>query len=146
MKTNTYLTFKLGQELFAVNVDNVLEVLERQLITPVPDAPKNLVGIINFRGEILPVLNTHLKFNLAVEDNEELERLLIVFEIGQDENKYSVAATADAVKDVIEVADEQIKPVPENGISYDSKFLTGIINYDNQFVMLLNTIKTFTLK
>ncbi|HOT15655.1 MAG TPA: chemotaxis protein CheW [Bacteroidales bacterium] len=144
MKANTYLTFKLGQELFAVNVDNVLEVLERQLITPVPDAPKNLLGIINFRGEILPVLNTHLKFNLTVEDNEELERLLIVFEIGQDENKYSVAATADAVKDVIEVANEQIKPVPENGISYDSKYLTGITNYNNQFVMLLNTIKAFS--
>jgi purine-binding chemotaxis protein CheW len=145
MENETYLTFKLGQELFAVNVANVLEVLEKQPITAVPRAPQHILGIINFRGNILPVVNTRLKFNLAAA-NLDIENILIVFEIkNTDDTIYSIAATADAVKNVIEIAPNEIKPIPEMGISYDARFIKGAIRRDENFILILETEKVFSI-
>lgn len=143
MEKETYLTFVLGQELFAVNVKNVLEVLEQQQITRVPKAPDHILGIINFRGEILPVVNTHHKFNLFVEE-EMLKNYVIVYDIGQGDNHFTIAATADGVKDVIEISPDEIKPVPEMGISYDSRFMAGVIRRNELFILLINPEKVFS--
>lgn len=144
MKLETYLTFKLGQEFFAVNVANVLEVLEKQHITKVVRAPEHILGIINFRGNILPVIDTRQKFNLSFTDIDS-DYILIVFEMGSDENHFSVAATADAVKDVIEISPEEIKPVPDMGMSYEAQFIRGTIQYQGNFVLILETEKIFLL-
>lgn len=144
MEKETYLTFKMGQEFFAVNVANVLEVLEKQEITPVPNAPEHILGIINFRGNILPVVDTRHKFNLSASDND-LNYILIVFEMGSDENRFSVTATADAVKDVIEINPDEIKPVPEMGMSYDTQFIRGVIRHQENFILILETEKVFSI-
>lgn len=143
MKKETYLTFTLDKEVFAVNVVNVLEVLEQQLITTVPKAPEFILGIINFRGQILPVINTRKKFNLLVDD-ESLKTFVIVFESTVDEEKQLVAATADAVNDVIEISPDEIKSLPELGLNYDARFINGVIRLDNKFILLLNSEKVFS--
>lgn len=143
MEKETYLTFKLGQEYFAINVANVLEVLERQQITPVPRAPEHILGIINFRGNILPVVDTRQRFNL--HDSEvHLNSILIVFEMGSVEDHYSIAATADAVKDVIEISQDEIKPIPEIGLKYDAHFIRGVIRRDENFILILDTEVVFS--
>lgn len=144
MEKSTFLTFVLGQELFAVNVLNVLEVLEQQQITPVPQTPPHIQGIINFRGEILPVVDTRYKFNLPAKADAQ-RNFVIVYVLGEEEQKVSIAATADAVKDVIEISPEEIKPVPEMGITYDSQYIAGVIKRDEAFIMLLNTEKVFSI-
>lgn len=144
MEKETYLTFVLGQELFAVNVVHVLEVLEQQHITSVPRAPEHIMGIINFRGEILPVVNTRLKFKLANKE-DYYKNYVIVFDIEKEEQRFSIAATADAVKDVIEISSDEIKPVPEMGISYDTQFIAGAIRRNETFILLLNIEKVFML-
>ncbi len=144
MERETFLTFVLGKEIFAVNVVYVLEVLEQQQITQVPKTPEHIMGIINFRGEILPVVNTRRKFKLPDKD-ESLKNYVIVYEIGTDEQKFSVAATADAVKDVIEINHDEIKPVPEMGINYDAKYLAGVIRRNEAFIMLLDVAKVFSI-
>jgi purine-binding chemotaxis protein CheW len=144
MEKETYLTFKLGQEFFAVSVANVLEVLEKQRITPVPRAPEHILGIINFRGNILPVVDTRQKFNLS-GSSADLDCILIVFEMGTEENRFSIAATADAVKDVIEISQDEIKPIPEMGLSYDSHFIRGAIRRQENFILILETDKVFSL-
>lgn len=143
MEKETFLTFLLGQELFAVNVKKVLEVLEKQHITKVPQTPGHILGILNFRGEILPVIDTRVKFNLeshAIDD----KNFVIVYDISTASNKYIIAATADAVKDVIEISDTEIKPVPEMGINYDSKFISGAVRRDNDFILILDIEKVFS--
>ncbi|HNX67715.1 MAG TPA: chemotaxis protein CheW [Bacteroidales bacterium] len=145
MEKETYLTFILGQECFAVNVSNVLEVLEKQQITQVPNAPGHLLGIINFRGVILPVVNMHKRFGISAVTPEEMSSFLIVFEIGDDESKITIAATADAVKDVIDINPEEIKPLPEMGISYDAQFIQGAIRRDSGFILILKTEKIFSI-
>jgi purine-binding chemotaxis protein CheW len=144
MEKETYLTFKLGQEFFAVSVANVLEVLEKQQITPVPRAPEHILGIINFRGNILPVVDTREKFNLSASETD-LNCILIVFEMGTDENHFSIAATADAVKDVIEISRDEIKPIPEMGLRYDTQFIRGAVRREESFILLLETDKVFSL-
>ena len=144
MEKETYLTFKLGQEFFAVSVANVLEVLEKQQITLVPRAPEHILGIINFRGNILPVVDTRQKFNLSGSESD-LNCILIVFEMGSVENRFSIAATADAVKDVIEISQDEIKPIPEMGLSYDAQFIRGAIRRQENFVLILETEKVFSL-
>ena len=144
MEKSTYLTFVLGKELFAVNVVNVLEVLEQQQITRVPKAPEHILGIINFRGDILPVVNTQHKFNLPTID-EESKNYIIVFDLTKNNVRYTVAATADGVKDVIEIDPIEIKPVPEMGINYDSRYMAGVIRRNDTFILLIHPDKVFSI-
>jgi purine-binding chemotaxis protein CheW len=144
MEKSTYLTFVLGKEYFAVCVDEVLEVLQHQQITSVPKTPDHILGIINFRGDILPVVDTRIKFNLSTQD-ESKRSIIIVFDIAGDDQRVQIAATADAVKDVIEIDKDEIKPVPEMGISYNSKFISGAIRRNDAFIMMLNIDKVFSI-
>lgn len=142
MGNGTYLTFLIGSEFFAVNVTMVLEVLQHQNITHIPKAPEQILGIINFRGEVLPVVDTRLKFNLHEE--EHTNKIVIVYEVEVDGVKRLIAATADSVKDVIEIDQADVKPVPEMGISYNSNYLSGVILRDGIFILLLNVEKIFS--
>jgi purine-binding chemotaxis protein CheW len=143
MEKKTYLTFKLRQEFFAVDVANVLEVLERQQITLVPRAPEHILGIINFRGKILPVIDTLQKFSLS-DSKAHLNSVLIVFEMESVKNQFSIAATADAVNDVIEISQDEIKPIPEIGLRYNAQFIRGVIKRDENFILILDTEKVFS--
>ncbi len=139
---NTYLIFMLRKELFAVSVSNVLEVLQKQHITKVPKTSKHVLGIINFRGDILPVINTQKKLNMD-EDNIK-KQIVIVFEIGENTNKKIIAATSDAVKDVIEIKDDEIKSVPELGLAYDAELIKGTVQRNDNFILMLDIKNLFS--
>jgi len=143
MEKETYLTFLMDKDLFAVNVINVLEVLEQQQITRVPKAPEYIMGITNFRGEILPVFSTRHKFNLPIKE-EMGKQYVIVYDISQGEQNKLVSATADGVKDVIEIGADEIKPVPEMGLNYDSRFISGVIEKNGRFILMIKPEKLFT--
>ncbi len=80
--TSTYLSFIVCDELFAVNVTNVIEVLQKQRITHVPNAPEHIKGIINFRGEVVPVFESRNKFNLPPRSDES-SYVVIVFDLSK---------------------------------------------------------------
>ena len=140
---NTYLVFSIERQKFAVSVTMVLEVLQKQLITHIPAAPAHLLGIINFRGEILPVYNTRQKFNYSVSTNEN-SGFIIVFDFIKNDEKFTVAAEVDTVSDVIEIADQQIIEVPDLGLSFESNFIKGALKQNNDIILLLNIEKVFT--
>ncbi len=144
MVKQTYLTFQIGKEQFAVNVQCVLEVLEQQNITPVPKSPKHILGIINFRGQILPVMNMHQKFEIQHDFKEKY--YIIIFEIPYKDKKISIAGTADFVRDVIEMSENEIQDVPDMGINYDSKYIVGAIKIKENFVLVLNSEKIFSIE
>lgn len=144
MEKQTFLTFQLGQEYFAVNVCKVLEVLEKQHITKVPQVPQHILGIINFRGNILPVVDMRLKFNLSAHNGEE-KNFVIVYDISNQDNQFIIAATSDSVKDVIEISEMEIKPVPEMGIKYNSKYIIGAVRRDDTFILLLDIEKVLSI-
>jgi purine-binding chemotaxis protein CheW len=138
-----YLSFRLSKELFAVNAFKVLEVLEQQTITEIPQTPDYVLGVINFRGEILPVFDTRKKFNMP-DKLENQKFVIIVLDLNINGQQVFIGTTADGVKDVIEIDEKEIKAVPEVGSSFNIEFMDGIIYRDNGFIMLLNVDKIFS--
>ncbi len=145
MGRETYLIFMLDNDLFAVNVDNVLEVLEQQQISRVPKAPESILGITNFRGQILPVVNTRFKFNIQSE-NLSNKNYVIVYEITKNDQRFIVSATADGVKDVIEIDTDEIMPVPEMGLNYDVRFISGVIHQNETYILVIKPDRLFNVE
>ncbi|HAN78585.1 MAG TPA: chemotaxis protein CheW [Bacteroidales bacterium] len=138
----TYLTFVLNKELFAVDVSFVLEVLQNVSITEVPKTPEYIKGIANFRGEIIPVVNTFKKFNL--NENSVNERNVIVMEVNVNGKQMKIGTTASGVRDVVTFDDKDIVPIPEIGAGYNIQFLQGAVKLDNRFVLVLNVNEIFS--
>lgn len=140
---NTYLSFIIGDELYAVNVSKVLEVLEKQNISRVPNAPHYIKGIVNFRGDIVPVFETRDKFNLPTRKEGDTY-VIIVLDLSQNAEAFRIGAIVDRVKDVLEIDDSEIKAVPTMSKEFNSKFLQGIYKLNNNFILLLDVEKVFT--
>ncbi len=140
---NVFLSFRLGKETFAVSVKKVLEVLQQQHITEVPDVPPYIKGVINFRGDILPICDARIKFNLPVQSNDE-KSVVIVLDLQNNDRTIRIGAIADGVKDVISIEETDIRPVPEMGLKYNAEYLSGMIKSGDTFIMVLNVDKVFT--
>ena len=138
----SYLSFLLDKGIFAINVSNVLEVLEKQPVTMVPDAPKYIIGVLNFRGEILPVIDMRLKFNMASSSLDKF--VIIVLELEINGKSQLFGAIVDSVADVMEINNNEIKSVPEMGSSYNPEYITGMIKSEKGFIMILNIDKVFS--
>jgi purine-binding chemotaxis protein CheW len=138
----TYLSFTICGENFAVNVNKVLEVLQNEHITPVPNAPPFISGIINFRGEVVPVFDTRVRFNFAKRDAQSYN--IIVIDISEGNSVHRLGAIVDKVDNVISLNDEEIKPVPPMSQDFNTDFLHGIIKLGKSFTMLLNVEKVFS--
>ena len=144
-RKNAFLLFDLAGEQFAVSVQKALEVLDYQKITKVPNTPDYLTGVINFRGEILPVLNTKLKLKISNFDNIS-EAVIIVLNIEYEKKKIIVGALADAVKDVVEIGEDQIKPLPDLGSNFNKEFILGVYKSLDNFFMILDIDKVFSIE
>jgi purine-binding chemotaxis protein CheW len=140
---NTYLSFMVCDELFAVNVAKVLEVLQKQHITKVPNVPSYIKGIINFRGEVVPVFESRTKFNLPDRDETEAY-VIIVLDLSTETEIFRIGAVVDRVKDVINIEESEIKAVPAMSKEFNSDFLQGIHKLNNQFILLLDVEKVFS--
>lgn len=139
----TYLSFTICGDHYAVNVTKVLEVLQEEQITPVPNAPDYILGIINFRGDVVPVFETRVRFNLPQRDMTK-EYNIIVIDISDGPEMFRLGAVVDKVKDVIAIDDADIKPVPTMTKEFNTDFLQGIYKLGNEFIMLLNVEKVFS--
>jgi purine-binding chemotaxis protein CheW len=132
-----YLSFKLGEELFAADVAKVLEILEVPKITRVPKSPDYMRGVINLRGSVLPVIDTRIKFSLPAAP-DTVDTCIIVLSIQMDNDTLVLGALVDAVQEVLEIGKEEIKPAPSIGNKYKSEFIEGMVKLNEQFIMILN--------
>ena len=139
----TYLSFTICGDHYAVNVSKVLEVLQEEYITPVPNAPTYIGGIINFRGDVVPIFETRMRFNLPERDKNDLYNI-IVLDVSDGSDTYRLGGIVDKVKDVINIDDADIKPVPPMSKEFNTDFLQGIYKLDKEFIMLLNVEKVFS--
>jgi len=141
---NSYLSFILDNELFAIEVKSVLEVLEMQKITRVPQTPSHIKGVTNFRGEILPVIDSRIKFNMPIVTIQS-NFVIIVLDLQYKGKPMLLGAVVDSVSDVLEIAPEQIKPVPEMGSKYNTDYLEGMYKLNDDFIMILKVEKVFSV-
>jgi purine-binding chemotaxis protein CheW len=140
--TNSYLTFQLHNERFAVHVSKVLNILELVPITKVPKSPEYLKGVINLRGSVLGVMDIKMKFDFPITDYTK-ETSILVLQVIIDDDITDVGAIVDSVHDVIEVDEKQILPPLSVGIKFKSDFVTGVIKHNEQFIMVLDMDKLF---
>lgn len=132
-----YLTVALVDDIFALRVDRVHEVLDPPPMTLVPNAPDHAPGLINVRGNVVPLVDLRTRLRMARAENTETTRV-IVSEVGRGEDAFAVGVRTDAVFEVIHVRDDEIEPIPEHGTRWPERFLSGVVKRDNRFVVLLD--------
>jgi purine-binding chemotaxis protein CheW len=143
IEVRPYLTFTLDEELFAVDVAKVREVLDYTVITKIPRTPEYMRGVINLRGSVVPVIDLRLKFGMSKTENKT-DTCVIVLEIEMEEETVVLGALADSVQEVFELEPEQIDPAPRFGTKFKSDFLKGMGKKDEKFIMILEIDKVFT--
>jgi purine-binding chemotaxis protein CheW len=142
---DSYLSFKLGDELFAANVAKVLNILEMVKITKVPKAPEYMKGVINLRGNVLPVIDTRIKFGMTPTEFSK-NTCILVLDIIVDGDEIQVGSLVDSVQEVLEITKEGIQPPPNIGSKYKSEFIFGMAKQKEEFIMLLDMDKVFSVE
>ncbi len=141
--TRQYLTFKLDEEIFALDVANVREILEMTSMTRVPRVPEYMRGVINVRGSVVPVLDMRLKFGLSRTETT-VNTCIVVVEITIEEEKTVIGALVDSVQEVFELEPEQIEPPPKIGTRYNTDCIRGMGKKDEHFIIILDIDRLFS--
>lgn len=136
----SYLSFKIGGEYYAANVCYVQNIIEYSKITKVPEMPKYMLGIINLRGQVLPVIDTRIKFGI---ENTEIttNTCILVMEVHIESKEVFIGALVDAVSEVLEIVDTDIKDTPPIGTTIKNNFISGVYHDKDKFIMLLEMNK-----
>ena len=137
------LTYKLGDEVFAVDVHHVREVLDMTPVTKVPNTPDYMLGVINLRGSVVPVIDMRLKFGMQSTEMTR-DTCIVVLEVDIDGDLTIVGALADAVEEVLSLAESQIEPPPKMGMKLNTEFIRGMGKQDELFMIILEIDKVFS--
>jgi len=138
-----YLTFTLADEIFAIDVFQVREVLDIAEITKVPQSPEFMRGVINVRGSVVPVVDLRLKFGLQQIDTTKDTRI-IVMEIQLDNDIAVIGSIADSVKEVVELSTTQIEKPPRLGKKWRSEVIKGVGKQNDRFILILDVNLVFS--
>jgi purine-binding chemotaxis protein CheW len=141
-ETAQYITFKLGDESFAINVAQVREVLELPQITKVPTAPDYMRGVVNVRGKAIPVVDLRLKFGLPAAADTVHSRI-VVLELELDGETTVVGGIADSVHEVIELESGQINPPPRIAMRWRTELIQGMGRRGDEFIIILDIQQVF---
>lgn len=133
------VAFKLEKEEFAVNIQQVREVLKMTQVTPLPRSARFIEGVINLRGEVIPVVDLRKRFELETQENKEETRIIIV-EIR--DNK--VGLIVDSVTEVLRLPASSIQPPPSGIAGTRTDFIKGVGKIDDRLLILLNLEKILT--
>lgn len=144
-KNISYLSFQLGQEIFALHVSCVHKILELCQITEVPHTPDYMKGVINLRGKVLPVVDTRIKFGFPPTKPTK-KTCLLVTETNIDEEKVLVCLMVDSVQAVLKIDDEEVLPPPAIGSRFKSDFMSGMARINEKLIMILDIDKVMSSK
>jgi purine-binding chemotaxis protein CheW len=142
--SDSYLTFALGDEKFAIPVDHVQEVVEFGHVTKVPNAPPYMLGIINLRGRVLPLLDTKLKLGLPATIRSQKNRIMVLDIQLEDDKNLQIGAMVDLAREVIEIDENEIQEAPEFENLKSSAPITGIVNKQGDITMIMDITKVFS--
>jgi purine-binding chemotaxis protein CheW len=142
-KLNSYLSFRLEGETFGTNVGSVLSILEMVRITKVPCSPAYLKGVINLRGEVLPIIDLRLRFGMPASDISA-STCILVMEIRLDSQDIKVGVMVDSVSEVHEIEPKELLPPPGIASKFRSEFIEGMYKNGDGFIMLLHMDKIFS--
>lgn len=141
--TTQYLTFKLGEEVFALDIAKVREVLDFTVVTKVPQTPDFMRGVINLRGNVVPVVDMRLKFGMT-ETEKTVNTCIIIVEVEMEGDRTVLGALADSVQEVIDLEPDQIEPAPRIGTKLNTAFIKGMGKRNESFIIILDIDRVFS--
>jgi purine-binding chemotaxis protein CheW len=127
------VTFKLGNEEYAVNILKVQEINRMKEITRVPNTPNYVEGVINLRGKVIPVINLRSKFNLENKENDIQSRIMIM-----DIQGITMGLVVDAVSEVLRIPLSIIEPTPPMASNISTEYIMGIAKLEDRLIILLD--------
>ena len=131
-----WVTFRLADESYGINVMQVQEVLRMTDVAPVPGAPHYVMGIINLRGNVVTVLDTRKLLDLSTSDITDTSRIMII-----ESGKVTVGLLVDSVAEVVNIASSDIDPPPSVGNDEGSRYIQGIYSSEQQILILIDLNK-----
>ena len=132
-----YLTFSLAQEEYGLEILKVREINGYMDITAVPQTPHHVKGVINLRGQVIPVVDLRAKFGIETTEVTD-QTCIIVVEISQKDLTFSTGIVVDRVQEVLDIAAEAIEKAPEFGSSVDTDFILGMGKIGESVKILLD--------
>ena len=138
-----FLTFRLGGESFSIEVSQVKEILDRTEVTKVPQTPGYMLGVINLRGSVVPVIDLRQRFGMEAVDRTR-DSCIIVMELCLEGEQTVIGALADAVEEVLDMSSEDIQPPPRLGSRVNVDFIRGVGKRGEEFIMILDIDKIFS--
>jgi purine-binding chemotaxis protein CheW len=142
-ETTQFLTYKLGDEVFALDITKVREVLDFTTVTKVPRTPDFMRGVINLRGSVVPVVDLRLKFGMTKTESS-VNTCIIITEVTVDNETTILGALADSVQEVLDLEPGSIAPAPKIGTKLKTEFIKGMGKRDDRFIIILDIDKVFS--
>lgn len=141
MQQLEFLTFTLGDEHYGLDIMQVREIRGYESVTKIANAPPFIKGVLNLRGDIVPIVDLRIKFSVGEATYNEFT-IVIMLHIGER----IVGIVVDSVSDVINIKADEMKPPPEFGVAFDSQYLYGLVPFNDQMIILLNIEKLISSK
>ncbi len=138
-----YLTFDLAEEEYGLEILRVREIIGMMDITPVPRTPDFVLGVINLRGKVIPVIDLRLKFGLPYKDPDE-RTCVIVVEVQNDGQTVQMGIVVDRVNEVVDVKGAEVEPTPSFGVALDTAFILGMAKVGSKVKILLDIDRVLT--
>jgi purine-binding chemotaxis protein CheW len=133
---NEFLAFKLGKEEYGIDILKVQEIRGYEAVTRIANSPEFIKGVVNLRGIIVPIIDMRIKFNLGEPTYDQFTVVIILNIAGR-----VVGMVVDSVSDVITLTQEQMKPAPDIGTTFESDHLMGLGTIDERMLILVNIDK-----
>lgn len=127
------LAFRLGQEEYGVDILKVQEIREHDAVTRIANAPDYIKGVVNLRGNIVPIIDLRLRFNLDTREQAGAGVVIVLNIAGR-----IIGMVVDGVSDVVSLSADEILPAPLMGTALDTEFLLGIGTIDERMLILLD--------
>ncbi len=138
-----HLTFRLGKEMFAVDISSVREVLELTEVTEIPRTPKYLCGVINLRGHAVPVVDMRLKFGMEATQTT-VNTCIIIIEVAHGDSSTIMGGMVDGVSEVLELTADEIEAPPKMGAGVGVEFINGMGRINDEFIIIVDIHKVFS--
>ncbi len=139
-----FLTFLLRDECFGISINSVKEIIEYDNVTPIPLMPDFVKGVLNLRGDVVPVIDLSIRFNKAPTEVQK-RTCIVILEIIFEDQIVTIGAVVDSVSEVIEINMDNIEPAPTFGARIRAQFILGVANVGEQFVILLRGERVLSL-
>lgn len=138
---NKYVTFKIGKEYYGLPIENVLSIEKPSKTTRIPNAPDYVIGLINLRGDVIPVIDLRTKLGMEKKQVDKDSRIIII-----KEKEIVVGLMVDSSKDVLDIDEENVDKPPTDESNTIIDYISGIGKKDERLIFILNSLKLLDLR